>query len=573
MDDILSLLNKKQKKISYIVVALILCLSAFELLIFSLIQPIIIFFARDDGVDKIKAFGSNFNFNVSALDVLIFFFIVFVIRSFLSLFVSYLRQKLIKDINDYLSHKVYSKYLRKNFLFFVNSNSSSFISRIIVEIEKFAYRLIDSLFYLLTDIAIIIIIISYLFYIYFLPALIFFVITLAFFGFFFKTYKYIFKELGQKKLFYDEKKIKQLQDSFYVIQSIKLENLENFFIDKFKISTEKSSYSTFLSSFITELPKNLIEVAMLAIVAMLIGLLFYYFHLPKHEVLSILGLFVFAMFRLLPSSNRVLHAINSIRFHSASINVLKKELELEDDIAEEAVGIYEDADNYKNKIAFNEAIKLKNLSFSYGNNIDILKNINLEIKKNKTIGIKGDSGVGKSTLLNIICYLLFPTEGKVLIDNKEISKTYKNYQKQIGYVPQKIYLTDDSIVNNIIFGKKIAEFDQNLFKEVIQKANLEDFLNKLENKENTLIGERGSKLSGGQQQRIGIARALYKKPEIIIFDEATNALDQNSENEILETIKILKKTNTIIIVSHKDSVLDCCDEIFELKNKQIYKLN
>jgi ABC-type bacteriocin/lantibiotic exporter with double-glycine peptidase domain len=573
MGDILSLLNKKQKKISYIVVALILCLSAFELLIFTLIQPIIIFFSRDDGVDKIKAFGNNFNFNVSALDVLIFFFIVFVIRSFLSLFVSYLRQKLIKDINDYLSHKVYSKYLRKNFLFFVNSNSSSFISRIIVEIDKFAYRLIDSLFYLLTDIAIIIIIISYLFYIYFLPALIFFVITLAFFGFFFKTYKYIFKELGQKKLFYDEKKIKQLQDSFYVIQSIKLENLENFFIDKFKISTKKSSHSTFLTSFITELPKNLIEVAMLAIVAMLIGLLFYYFHLPKHEVLSILGLFVFAMFRLLPSSNRVLHAINSIRFHSASINVLKKELELEDDIAEEAVGIYEDADNYKNKIVFNEAIKLKNLSFSYGNNIDILKNINLEIKKNKTIGIKGDSGVGKSTLLNIICYLLFPTEGKFLLDNKEISKTYKNYQKQIGYVPQKIYLTDDSIVNNIIFGKKNAEFDENLFKEVIQKANLEDFLNKLENKENTLIGERGSKLSGGQQQRIGIARALYKKPEIIIFDEATNALDQNSENEILETIKTLKKTNTIIIVSHKDSVLDCCDEIFELKNKQIYKLN
>jgi ABC-type bacteriocin/lantibiotic exporter with double-glycine peptidase domain len=573
MGDILSLLNKKQKKISYIVVALILCLSALELLIFTLIQPIIIFFARDDGVDKIKAFGNNFNFNVSALDVLIFFFIIFVIRSLLSLFVSYLRQKLIKDINDYLSHKVYSKYLRKNFLFFVNSNSSSFISRIIVEIDKFAYRLIDSLFYLLTDIAIIIVIISYLFYIYFLPALIFFVITLTFFGFFFKTYKYIFKELGQKKLFYDEKKIKQLQDSFYVIQSIKLENLENFFIDKFKISTEKSSHSTFLSSFITELPKNLIEVAMLAIVAMLIGLLFYYFHLSKHEVLAILGLFVFAMFRLLPSSNRVLHAINSIRFHSASINILKKELELEDDIADEAGGIYEDTDNYKNKIVFNEAIKLKNLSFSYANNIDILKNINLEIKKNKTIGIKGDSGVGKSTLLNIICYLLLPTEGKILLDNKEISKTYKNYQKQIGYVPQKIYLTDDSIVNNIIFGKKNAEFDQNLFKEVIQKANLEDFLNKLENKENTLIGERGSKLSGGQQQRIGIARALYKKPEIIIFDEATNALDQNSENEILETIRILKKTNTIIIVSHKDSVLDCCDEIFELKNKQIYKLN
>jgi ABC-type bacteriocin/lantibiotic exporter with double-glycine peptidase domain len=393
------------------------------------------------------------------------------------------------------------------------------------------------------------------------------------FGFFFKTYKYIFKELGEKKLFYDEKKVKQLQDSFYIIQSIKLENLENFFIDKFKISTQKSSHSTFLSNFITELPKNLIEVAMLTIVAMIIGLLFYYFHLPKHEVLSILGLFVFAMFRLLPSSNRVLLAINTIRFHFASTNMLKKELEEADGTEEETDGIDEDADVDKNKIVFNYAIKLKNLSFSYGNNIDILKNINLEIKKNTTLGIKGDSGVGKSTLLNIICCLLRPTEGKVLLDNKEISKTYKNYQKKIGYVPQKIYLSDDSIVNNIIFGKKNVEFDQNLFKEVIQKANLEDFLNKLENKENTFIGERGSKLSGGQQQRIGIARALYKNPEIIIFDEATNALDQNSENEILETIKILKKTNTIIIVSHKDSVLDCCDEIFELKNKQIYKLN
>jgi len=195
MGDILSLLNKKQKNIAYIVVALILCLSAFELLIFTLIQPIIIFFARDDGFDKVKGFGNNFNLNLSALEVLIFFFIVFVIRSFLSLFVSYLRQKLIKDINDCLSYKLYSKYLKKSFLFFVNSNSSSFLSRIIVESDKFAYRLIDSLFYLLTDIAIIIIIIFYLFYAYFLPAIIFFVITFVFFGFFFKKYKYIFKEL------------------------------------------------------------------------------------------------------------------------------------------------------------------------------------------------------------------------------------------------------------------------------------------------------------------------------------------------------------------------------------------
>ena len=158
-------------------------------------------------------------------------------------------------------------------------------------------------------------------------------------------------------------------------------------------------------------------------------------------------------------------------------------------------------------------------------------------------------------------------------DNNDISKIYQNYQKKIGYVPQKIYLLDDSIINNITFGTKDGELDYNLFNEVIKKANLEEFISKLENKENTSIGEKGAKLSGGQQQRIGIARALYKKPEIIIFDEATNALDHNSENEILDTIKNLKKDNTIIMVSHKDSIMDCCDKIFELKNKQIFKLN
>lgn len=565
MYKILSLLNKKQKKISYTIGALILALSAFELLIFSLIQPIILFFTLNDSANKIKPIGNNFGTDISAIQVLIFFLIVFIIRSTLSIFVSYLRQKLIKDINDTLSHKIYSNYLNKDFLFFINSNSSTFLSRIIVEIEKFAYKLIDSLFYLLTDFAIILVVISYLFYAHFLPAIIFSIISLIFFGFFFKKYKYIYRDLGEKKLVYDQEKIKRLQDSFYIIQSIKLENLENVFIDKFKISTQKSSYSTFFNNFIIDLPKNLVEMAMLIIIVLIIGLLFYYFNLPKYEILSILGLFTFGMFRLLPSTNRVLHAVNNIRFYSASTDILKKELEDINDIKKN-----QEID--ENIFVFNDAIKLQNVTFSYDNKIDILKNANLEIKKNETIGIKGDSGVGKSTLLNIICYLLHPSEGKVLVDEKNISKIYKVYQKKIGYVPQKIYLIDDSIISNITFGAKNVELDHNLFKEVIKKSNLEEFLYKLENKENTLIGERGAKLSGGQQQRIGIARALYKRPEIIIFDEATNALDQKSENEILDTIRILKKENTIIIVSHKDTVLRYCDKIFELKNKQIFKL-
>lgn len=567
MNKILSLLDKKQKNIAILIAALIFFLSIFELLIFNLIQPIIIFFSRDDGVDQIKSFGSKFNLNITAFQILIFFFVIFVIRSLLSVVISYLRQKLIKDINDSLSERIFKKYLNKNFLFFVDSNSSKFISNIILEVDKFAYRLIDSLFYLLADLAIILIVISYLFYAYFLPAIIFFLITLIFFGFFFKVYKTSYKELGERKILHDKEKITQLQNSFYVIQTIKLENLENYFLNKFKVATTQSSKSTFSMQFISELPKNLIEVAMLLIVAVIIGLLFYSFNLSKHEVLSILGLFVFAMFRLLPSSNRVLYSINSIRYYFLTTDTLKQQLEEND-----AGNIEKLNHETENDFIFQDSIQIKQMSFSYNNNVEILKNINLDIKKNETIGIKGHSGAGKSTLLNIICGLLTPSSGQILLDNNDISKVYRSYQRKIGYVPQKIYLVDDSIIKNIIFGQSKKEFDYNLFDDVIKKSNLKEFIDNLKDKEDTIIGERGSKLSGGQQQRIGIARALYKKPEIIIFDEATNALDANSENEILKTINALKKDNTIIIVSHKDSILDYCDRIFEIKNKTIFKI-
>lgn len=567
MNKILSLLDKKQKNIALLIAALIFFLSIFELLIFNLIQPIIIFFSRDDGVDQIKSIGGKFNLNITALQILIFFFAIFVIRSLLSVVISYLRQKLIKDINDSLSEKIFKKYLNKNFLFFIDSNSSKFISNIILEVDKFAYRLVDSLFYLLADLAIILIVLSYLLYAYFLPAVIFFLITLIFFGFFFKVYRASYKELGEIKTLHDKEKINQLQNSFYVIQTIKLENLENYFLNKFKVATTQSSKSTFIMQFISELPKNLIEVAMLLIVAVIIGLLFYSFNLSKHEVLSILGLFVFAMFRLLPSSNRVLYSINNIRYYFLTTDTLKQQLEDND-----SGNIEKIKHETENDFIFKKSIQIKQMSFSYNNNVEILKNINLEIKKNETIGIKGHSGAGKSTLLNIICGLLTPSSGQILLDNNDISQIYRSYQRKIGYVPQKIYLVDDSIIKNIIFGQSKKGFDYNLFDNVIKKSNLKEFIDNLKDKEDTIIGERGSKLSGGQQQRIGIARALYKEPEIIIFDEATNALDANSENEILKTINALKKDNTIIIVSHKDSVLDYCDKIFEIKNKTIFKI-
>jgi ABC-type bacteriocin/lantibiotic exporter with double-glycine peptidase domain len=174
--------------------------------------------------------------------------------------------------------------------------------------------------------------------------------------------------------------------------------------------------------------------------------------------------------------------------------------------------------------------------------------------------------------LNIICGLLIPTSGEIFIDNQPLKDVKKIFQKKIGYVAQKTFLSDESIIQNIIFGKDPNFFDHNLFNQCIKDSNLKDFIDRLPNGKNTIVGEMGSKLSGGQQQRIGIARALYKKPEILILDEATSALDDNAENEIINTINNLKNKVTIIIVSHQKKLLDCSDFRYIISKNTLIKI-
>jgi len=268
------------------------------------------------------------------------------------------------------------------------------------------------------------------------------------------------------------------------------------------------------------------------------------------------------MFRVLPSANRILQCLNSIKYYYPSIDIISEELNKK----KELINISENESTFH----FDTSIKLVDVNFSFSNSKkSILENINLEIKKNQIIGIKGSSGSGKTTLLNIICNLLIPTSGSILADGKIVNNFGKSYQKKIGYVPQKIYLTNDTFIKNIILGKDENEYDLDLFKEVIVKSGLDFLIDQLPEGYNSSLGERGLKLSGGQQQRIGIARALYKNPEILILDEATNALDENSENQIIKKICDLKDNITIIIVSHKKEIFKHCDVVYNIKNGKL----
>jgi len=215
---------------------------------------------------------------------------------------------------------------------------------------------------------------------------------------------------------------------------------------------------------------------------------------------------------------------------------------------------------------FKKSINFKNVYFNYPERVEILKNINLSISKNSLIGIKGETGSGKSTFIKLLMNLLQPTKGVIQIDGVNINTIGRNWQNKIGYIPQNFYILDDTILENIIFSEDESKFEIDKINSILKFCKLYDVVNNLPKKLDTIVGPSGKQLSGGQAQRLAMARALYQDKDILIFDEATNALDESTESEILKKINNLKNTKTIIIISHNNKVLEKCDQSYNIEN-------
>lgn len=563
MIKVFSLLNIFLRRKLFFIGFLIFILGVLEISIFSFLQPILNYFS-DTALEKKKFFLPNFFFSndITFFKCVVFFIFLFVFKCLMTIYISFKKSSLEKDVNDYLSNKLYKSYLKSNYQFFINRNSSNLIANIITEVEKFSYSTIGSVIFLVTEIFLIICITIFLLLNYFHGTLFIIAVISFFFIFIYLFHKKKFVVMGNIRLEQNAQRFKELQKSFHIIQNIKLDHLEEYFAEKFKNNTQLTSNSQVFLQVASEVPKPIVEFIVLCIVIIVVYIAYFFFNFSKDEVLTMLGIYAIALFRLLPSINKILNCLNMLKFNISSTNKILDEIK----------SLNHSLISNPNKVKFQnfifkEKITLEKVNFIYeSSNKVILDDINLTIRKNEIIGISGASGSGKSTLLNIICFLLAPTSGKILIDDMPIEYIYKSYQLKIGYVSQKIFLIDDTFIQNIIFGVDKVNYDYSLFKDVIKKSDLVKVLDNLPLKENTIIGEKGSKFSGGQQQRIGIARALYKNPEILILDEATNALDEKSEKEILDTVCNLKNNLTIILVSHKKTVLDYCDKVYEIKN-------
>lgn len=458
---------------------------------------------------------------------------IFILKNIFLIFKAKYQSILISEIEKFISKKLYINYLSNNFNFFTKRNSSDLLQICVSEAAQFSgYAL--HLTNLISEILIASVIILILFVTNFSIALYSFLFLLVVGIILYFYTKNKIEYLARVRQYHESERFKILKESFLSIREIKIFKSEKFFSNIFDIHNSMFAEIKNYRNYFAELPKIFFEIAFLAAIFIF---LFFFLNDSKiniKENIPIIGIYVVAIFRLIPSANRIGGALQKVKFSKNAINKIKREFKENYRIKKEI--------SVKNDLSWNK-IEFRNLSYAYSKT-KILDKINFKLKKGERIFLGGNSGSGKSTLVNIICGLLEPNEGKILVDNKIVNKNYSDFiLDKVALVPQDIYLLNDTIKKNIIFNSTDKK-KNNFLKKVLITTGLNNLnLNKT-------IKEDGKSISGGQRKRVGIARALYKKPDILILDEATAELDKFSEIKIIENIIKNYKDLALIIISH-----------------------
>ncbi len=384
------------------------------------------------------------------------------------------------------------------------------------------------------------------------------------YGLIFKLVRKFLNHVGKLRMINNQLRFTTISEAFGAVKEVKVGGLEEIFIKRFSDPAQIFARSQASSSAISQIPRFALEAIAFGGIILLI-----LFLMAKtgeiDSALPILSLYAFAGYRLLPAIQQIYSAFTQLSFVRPSVESLYNDLK-----NLEKHNINQDQNNF----LFNKAISLKNISYEYPNAPRTsLKDVSLNISVGTTVGIVGATGSGKTTMVDIILGLLESQKGFLEIDGQVITKkNVRSWQRIIGYVPQSIYLTDDTIAANIAFGVEPKSIDLQNIEKVSKIANLHQFvIDELPNKYQTTIGEHGVRLSGGQRQRIGIARALYHNPKLLILDEATNALDNITEKAVMEKISSIKENLTIIMIAHRLSTVMQCDNIFLLEKGKLIK--
>lgn len=373
-------------------------------------------------------------------------------------------------------------------------------------------------------------------------------------------------KLGEQNQRYNAKLIQWINQSLGGIKEVKVLEREEFFVSSYKDNYKKLIKGARINELLVAIPKYIIETVCIVGLLAAIVIKIYFGRRETASFIPQLSAFAVAAFRLLPSVGKINAYINSILYCKPSLDLIYKDFkDIEGHEVKEQSG-KNDLNNYE----FNQEIKVNKISYRYpGTENDVIHDVSFKIPKGKTIAFIGSSGAGKTTTADIILGLLIPQKGEILVDNWNAFEHMSSWHRMLGYIPQSIYLCDDTICNNIAFGVKEEEIDIQAVKDALKKAQLYDFVNSLPQGMNTFVGDRGVRLSGGQRQRIGIARALYHNPDVLVLDEATSALDNETEQAVMESIENLKGIKTMIIIAHRLTTIRNADIIYEVTEGKV----
>ncbi len=457
-----------------------------------------------------------------------------------------------------LSTRLLETYMKEPYTFHLNKNIAS-LQRTIQEDTGRFMQVILYFMELATELVVCLVLGIYLLFVSKSITIIVVSLLVVFVGTFLACTRRYSNQLGRDNQVYQGKIYQWMNQALGGIKEIKILERDSFFVDEYQKYYAKFARGLRLSRTISILPKYLVEAVAITglliaiIVKMTFGEADLIYYIPQ------LTVFAVAAFRLMPCVGRINEYATNMLYAFPSVDLIYKDLvEIEDYVEKQDHEVAEKW-NLKN------AIEVKDVTYYYPDTEEpVIDGASLTIQKGKTVAFIGTSGAGKTTMVDIILGLLVPQKGVVMADEINVHEKPKTFHAQIGYIPQVIYLSDDTIRNNIAFGIKEAQIDEAAVQAAVEKAQLTEFINSLPHGLDTIVGDRGVRLSGGQRQRIGIARALYHDPEILVLDEATSALDNETESAVMEAIDHLQGLKTMIIIAHRLTTIRNVDKIYEV---------
>lgn len=544
----------------------------FEVIGVSSIMPFMSVVSNPDVIESnkwIKWFYNLLNFqntNRFLIFLGVFVLIVLIINNIFTALATYYIFKFTWLCNHSISKRLLSKYLKQQYIFFLNRNTTELVKNILDEVRTIVVSILLKIVMIIKNVLITVFIFFLLLYVNPLLSITVSITLGGIYALFFSFINRTLNRIGIDRTAANKMRFKIASDALSGIKELKIIGCESYFLNRFSVYSYKFASSQALKSIISQLPKYALEIIAFGGI-LLVVLFFLAIKNNISQVIPLISLYAFAAYRLMPALQTIFTGVSDIRYHISALDILHKDLTIK--------AGFVTSSKQKNKIF--EPIKIKNkielcdINFAFpGTKEAIIKNVSLKIQKNERVGLVGATGAGKTTIIDIIIGLLIPTKGSLVVDDLIIKDdNLANWQRNIGYVPQNIFIYDDTIANNIALGVSEHDYDMNMNSiiKASQIAQLHEFvINELPKGYDTIVGERGIRLSGGQRQRIGIARAIFRDPDILVLDEATSALDGVTENAVIETISRLLNEKTIIMIAHRLTTLKNCDQIYFIDN-------